>query len=123
MWIDLDAHNPVGHLDELIPGDPKVLLVQEEHGPLQVGATEEHVVECQEAVKGDALGIFSLELLGDSFDHLLFPLLGDGRGIEEMAAEVDLSHLCCRVFCVPGELHFQNIPDQKLNEMVIDGSS
>ena len=85
MWIHLDADHPVGDLDELVPGHPKVLLVQEEHGPLEVGSSKQHVVEGQEAVERDPLGIFSFELLGNPLDHLLLPLLSKRNKIANKA--------------------------------------
>ena len=53
---------------------PIVLVIKEEHGPLEICSTEEDVVEGLEVLKGNPLGL-AIEPVRHHLDHLLLLLL------------------------------------------------
>ena len=79
---------------------PIVLVIQEEHGPLEIGPTEENVVEGLEVLKGNPLGL-AIEPVRHHLDHLLLLLLRDGGGVEQVSAEVRLGDVVLGVLSVP----------------------
>ena len=71
-------------------------------GKCQVVLTKEDVVECLEALKGDAsLCARPLKLIRHNLDHLLLLLLRDGGGVEQVSAEVRLGDVVLGVLSVP----------------------
>merc|ERR1719347_1347395 len=76
MRIYLLPNDPVGNLDELVPGDSLVFGIEEEHGPFKISSTEEDVIESQEGLKTDAQPFLTLELQLHLLNHLLLLLPG-----------------------------------------------
>ena len=115
LWKSHLVADPGSDLGELFPVDAAALGVQVEHGPLQVRAPKQHVVEVLEGGECDA-GALALEALADPGQHLLLPLGGQAGGVEHVATEILLTHVLLHT-AIPEHIQY-NDGRSEIHQMV-----